>query len=476
LKTLRYILCVGAAIFGAGQASTAQAAVTNASFAFCGDTCIFDPELTGKAGQDQHYIFSFTLPNGFEGGTGHGSQNVGGHSITIDGSNGKAPGTVFSTGPYQLGIGDAGVSVLGTPSVTNNGETITITPRNASADVPPGGTMEIYSFGGGVQKNSCTLGNAHRFSISTTANSAAETNTFTIAQGDASQVTATAGDDQSTGVGEKFATDLQVKVEDACGHDLSGKQVSVDVPDSGPSGSFATGTPTTDSNGLATLPDLTANTVAGNWEATASVAEGSNPQATFDLNNEPGAPASAELGLDPSTLTADGTSTSTATMTVFDEFDNPIPGLDTGDFSFSSSDAGHSFGAVSEGGSGMYSAALTASITPGDSTITGTFDDGVADLSDTATLHQDVDQVAPTATINIGPGKKLRERKALLYFSSDDDSAAFECQVDDGTFNPCSSPYTTPKLSYGNHTVSVRAKDAAQNASAVDSLTFRVVR
>jgi hypothetical protein len=267
-----------------------------------------------------------------------------------------------------------------------------------------------------------------------------------------------------------------VKVSDSCGNALAGKSVSVATPDTGPSGTFAAGTPTTDSNGLATLPGLTANTVAGDWQATASVAGGSNPQATFDLTNDPGAPNGAELSLDPATIAADGSSTSTATLSVFDEYDNPIPGLDLNDISFSSSDSGHAFGAASDEGGGDYSAQLTASTTAGESTITGTVGEGIDAISDVATLTQTADVTAPTTTINIGPGRKTKERKPTLYFSSDDEQATPQCKVDDDGFKDCGSPYTTRKLSYGKHTVSVRAEDAVGNVGAADSLTFKVVR
>ena len=477
MKTLRYIVCAAALGFGLAQASPAQATVSNASFAFCGSTCLFDPQSTGKAGDRADYIFRFTVPNGFYGGTGFASQNVGGHSIVIDGSSGKAPGTVFSgTGnSYQFGHGSAGYSVFGTQAVTNNGETVTITPRNGSINVPPGGQIELYSFTD-AQTNGCTIGSGRKFTISTTADGPADTNTFSIAAGDPGQVTAEAGDDQSATVGGQFATDLQVKVADTCGNALSGKSVSLDTPDTGPSGTFAAGTPTTDSSGLATLPDLTANTVAGDWQATASVAGGSNPQVAFDLTNDPGAPNSADLTLEPATISADGNSTSTATLSVLDDFSNPIPGLDLNDISFSSSDAGHDFAPTSDDGGGDYSAQLTASTAAGDSTITGTVGEGIDEISDGATLTQTADTTSPTTTVHVGPGRKTNERKPTFYFSSDDETATSQCKVDDDRFKDCASPYTTPKLSFGKHTVSIRAEDTVGNTGAADTLTFKVVR
>lgn len=62
----------------------------------------------------------------------------------------------------------------------------------------------------------------------------------------------------------------------------------------------------------------------------------------------------------------------------------------------------------------------------------------------------------------------------VLFNNSGDASAvAFLCSLDNPAVRvPCSSPWTTPKLSSGNHTVYVWAKDAAGNISSPDSTTF----
>lgn len=52
-----------------------------------------------------------------------------------------------------------------------------------------------------------------------------------------------------------------------------------------------------------------------------------------------------------------------------------------------------------------------------------------------------------------------------VTFSSDDPSAGFQCQLDNGLFDACSSPWQLTGLSAGEHTVTVRAVDAAGNVS-----------
>ena len=47
-----------------------------------------------------------------------------------------------------------------------------------------------------------------------------------------------------------------------------------------------------------------------------------------------------------------------------------------------------------------------------------------------------------------------------------DEPATTTCQVDSGAEVPCTSPYTTPNLSDGTHTVTVRATDTAGNTGS----------
>lgn len=55
---------------------------------------------------------------------------------------------------------------------------------------------------------------------------------------------------------------------------------------------------------------------------------------------------------------------------------------------------------------------------------------------------------------------------AIFEFESDEQSATFECQIDNGTFDPCTSPYMTSQLTVGQHAFAVRAVDIANNTDA----------
>jgi hypothetical protein len=476
MSLLRKALPLAIGLIALGAAPASAGTVSNAQFGFCVDNCL-NTTTTGKAGANVYYHFQWTVPSGFDGGDPPNGDNS--QSFVIDGSGGKAPGTVFASGAsnYQITYLTGGYSVHPFRSdaiqVTNGGERLVVTPYNGSLNVPPGATMGLDMYNS--PKNGCTLGGGKFFSISTSLDSAANTNNFTLTAGDPSQVSPTGGNNQSATVGTAFAQPLQAKVTDSCGNNIQGTNVAFSGPGTGASGSFAAGTSTTDASGVATSQTLTANTVAGDWDATASVTGGSNPTATFDLTNDPGDVETAELGLDPSSISADGFATSTATLHLEDEFGNGVPGLDTGTVSFLS-DGGHNFDSTNDAGDGDYQATLTSTNTPGNSLITGTYNGGVSPLPDTATLEQTADLIAPDATINIGPGKKSKDRTPTFYFSSDDENANFECKLDSEKYVECDSPFTTKKLGFGKHKLSVRARDSSDNVSDVDTLSFKIVK
>ena len=86
----------------------------------------------------------------------------------------------------------------------------------------------------------------------------------------------TAGDGQSTPVGQPFPVLLQVTVTDAAGNPLQGAAVTFSIApgSNGAGGTFSAAPPmpvSTDGNGNATAPALTANSIAGQFTVIASV-------------------------------------------------------------------------------------------------------------------------------------------------------------------------------------------------------------
>jgi len=80
---------------------------------------------------------------------------------------------------------------------------------------------------------------------------------------------------------------------------------------------------------------------------------------------------------------------------------------------------------------------------------------------------QPADTTAPDTTITKGPKRKVKtkkkRKKATFEFTSNEPASTFECSLDDGPFEPCTSPEVV-KVKRGKHTFDVGAKDAAGNA------------
>jgi hypothetical protein len=88
------------------------------------------------------------------------------------------------------------------------------------------------------------------------------------------------------------------------------------------------------------------------------------------------------------------------------------------------------------------------------------------------------DTVAPQTTIGTPPGgappATTTDKNATFTFTSDDQTATFECSLDGGTFNACSSPKQYTNLANGAHSFRVRAKDPAGNTGPAASYFWTI--
>jgi subtilisin-like proprotein convertase family protein len=75
----------------------------------------------------------------------------------------------------------------------------------------------------------------------------------------------------------------------------------------------------------------------------------------------------------------------------------------------------------------------------------------------------DFDTVAPSTSIDSGPANPVSSASATFSFSSDDQSATFECRLDSAAYEPCSSPKTYQGVPDGVRTFQVRAIDGSDN-------------
>src|SRR5215213_1951604 len=75
-----------------------------------------------------------------------------------------------------------------------------------------------------------------------------------------------------------------------------------------------------------------------------------------------------------------------------------------------------------------------------------------------------VDATPPDTTLTGGPSGTTSSSGATFHLSSSEGTASFECRLDAGPLETCSSPVTHSGLAEGAHSFSVRSTDAAGNA------------
>ncbi len=192
--------------------------------------------------------------------------------------------------------------------------------------------------------------------------------------GPPASITATAGTPQSAILGTAFATGLQATVKDSGGNLLSGVSVTFAAPGSGASGTFASSaTVTTNAQGIATAPALTANATLGAYTVTASVTGVSAP-ANFALSNVAGPPASiTSVAGTPQSATIGAAFAAALQALVKDSGGNVLSGVSV-TFTAPASGASGAFGGsatVTTNASGIATApAFTANSTAGAYTVT----------------------------------------------------------------------------------------------------------
>jgi hypothetical protein len=85
------------------------------------------------------------------------------------------------------------------------------------------------------------------------------------------------------------------------------------------------------------------------------------------------------------------------------------------------------------------------------------------------------DTTPPETSVTSGPPPLVRGNTATFSFNSSEPGSTFECSLDGGPFAPCGSPFTTPPLAPGSHTLAVRSRDAAGNVDQTPTVyTFRI--
>jgi hypothetical protein len=157
-------------------------------------------------------------------------------------------------------------------------------------------------------------------------------------------ITATSGTPQTVAVTKTFAEALAATVKDSSGDAVSGVLVTFSAPASGASGTFACSgnTAITNSQGIATSPAFTANSIEGKYTVTAK-ADAFTTKPGFALTNKSGPPASiAATAGTPQTATVKTAFATNLAVTVEDAFGNLVAGA-TVTFTAPASGAGGTF-------------------------------------------------------------------------------------------------------------------------------------
>lgn len=79
-------------------------------------------------------------------------------------------------------------------------------------------------------------------------------------------------------------------------------------------------------------------------------------------------------------------------------------------------------------------------------------------------VQPEILDTVPPETIKVsGPQETVESSATAFEFSSNEENVLFECSLDGSAFFACSSPYKSPDLVDGPHTLSIRAIDASNN-------------
>jgi parallel beta-helix repeat protein len=94
----------------------------------------------------------------------------------------------------------------------------------------------------------------------------------------------------------------------------------------------------------------------------------------------------------------------------------------------------------------------------------------------TWTIKAPTDNQAPDTTITSAPADPTTSTSASIAFNANEPNPAFECKLDAGAYDDCSSPMAYSGLSVGSHTFSVRATDVAGNTDASPAVWTWTIR
>jgi hypothetical protein len=211
--------------------------------------------------------------------------------VLITGGDHQSVTTGGTFSPLEVSVTDAYGDAVPQASVQFS----IVAANGASASFVGGGTAATVTANqsGVASSPALTAGTATgAFTVTATVTGSTAVATFDldVAAGVPDTITAGVGTSQEAVLGTDFPIPLAVTVDDADGNAVAGVTVTFSAPASGAGGVFvgqgATAEVTTNSDGVATAPNFSANQRSGGYVVMASVSGLSSP-ATFAMVNEP---------------------------------------------------------------------------------------------------------------------------------------------------------------------------------------------
>ena len=185
----------------------------------------------------------------------------------------------------------------------------------------------------------------------------------------------------------------------------------------------------------------------------AALADGSH---TFEVRA-----ISPNLGTDPSPASRTFTVDTLPPETTITSGPSGLTSDSTPTFTFASSETGSTFQCKvdSDSYAACNSPNTTAHLADGSHTFSVRATDAASNTDPTpASQTFTVDVAAPQTTIDSGPSGPTNDATPTFTFSSSE-PGSFECRIDSGSYQTCSSPKTITSLADGTHTFDVRAID-----------------
>jgi hypothetical protein len=344
-------------------------------------------------------------------------------TITATAGTGQSKSIGFAFNQFQVTVTDSlGNLVSGAPV------TFTAPGTGPSGTFSTGGvTTTATTSAAGVASATLTANLIKGGPYSVTATGGAATPaSFSLINlaGPPKNMTATNGGGQSAQILTPFANVLVATVTDVAGNAVSGASVTFTAPATGAGATFgATASVTTDVNGLATSPAITAGATAGTYGVTATATGASGVSTTFSLTNTPGPPASikAVAGTTPQSTPTGEVFAKNLAVTVKDAGGNLLSGASV-TFSAPSSSASGFFGAttsatVTTNGSGTATAPpFLGGLTQGSYNVTATVQTTVPNVAPaTFTLtNAACPGCASISAGNVSVGQNLQTETSLL--------------------------------------------------------------